>query len=199
MAAILLHKAAHILLGSATYRESIYLDRRNANADWNGLTVFAAGSDAFVELQVVAHHRNPRQHIRAIANQRRPFDGRRDLPTFNHVGFRGREYKLAVGDVDLAAAEVYRIYPALNRADNIFRIIVAGQHIGVRHAWHGNVLVALATSISGIGDSHEACRQLVAQIPLQNALLDEDCFLRGFTFVVDIERPTPPRHRAIVK
>jgi hypothetical protein len=47
---------------------AIDFNGRDANADGNGLSIFAAGADAFVEFQIVADHRNPRQHIGSVAD-----------------------------------------------------------------------------------------------------------------------------------
>ena len=44
----LLHEAAGIFLGGAAYGQAIDLDGRDAYANWDGLTIFAAGADAFV-------------------------------------------------------------------------------------------------------------------------------------------------------
>ena len=63
-----------------TVRRSTF-SGRNADADGHGLSVFPAGAYAFVELQIVADHRNAGQHIGAIADQRGAFDRRGDLPS----------------------------------------------------------------------------------------------------------------------
>ena len=68
------------LRGSAD-GQAIHFDRRDADADRHRLSVFAAGADAFVELQIVAHHRDARQHVGAVADQRRALDRRGDLPS----------------------------------------------------------------------------------------------------------------------
>src|SRR5208337_1630299 len=151
---ILLHEPAGILLGRATDGKAIDFDGRNADAHRHGLPVLTASADAFVELQIVAHHGDPRQDIGTVADQRSAFDRRRDVPVFNHVRFGSSKYKLAVGDIDLAAAEVHGVDAALHRADDVFRIVLPRQHISIPHAWHGNVLVALAPSVAGVGDAH---------------------------------------------
>src|SRR5271157_1186482 len=95
----LLHEAAGFTLGGSADGEAIYLDRGNADTDWNSLAVFAAGADAFVELEVVPNHGNARQHVGTVADQRCAFDRRGDLAALDQVRFRRREHKLAIGDV----------------------------------------------------------------------------------------------------
>ena len=73
-----------------------------------------------------------------------------------------------------------------------------GEHVGVGHARHGNVLVALAAAVAGVGDAHQPRRKLVAEIALQDAVLDQHGFLRGLAFVVDVERAAAPGHGAVV-
>ena len=85
-----------------------------------------------------------------------------------------------------------------DRADDVLWTVFARQHVRVRHTRHGNVLVALAASVAGVGNPHEACREFVAEIALQNSLFNEHSFLGGLAFVVHIERAAPPGHGAVV-
>jgi len=48
VAKVLLHEAAGIFLGGAAYGQAIDLNGRDAYAYWDGLSIFAAGADAFV-------------------------------------------------------------------------------------------------------------------------------------------------------
>src|ERR1035438_6331525 len=48
----------------------VQLDGGHADADGDGLAVFAAGADAFVELEIVAHHRHVLQRLGTVAYQR---------------------------------------------------------------------------------------------------------------------------------
>jgi len=52
----LLHKPAGVFSGGAADGQAIDFYGRNADAYGDGLAIFAAGADAFVELQVVADH-----------------------------------------------------------------------------------------------------------------------------------------------
>ena len=78
------------------------------------------------------------------------------------------------------------------------RIVLAGQHVGVGHARHGDVFVAFAAAVAGVGHAHQAGGKFVAQISLQNSLFDQDGVLRGLAFVVHVERAAPPGHGAVV-
>src|SRR2546430_840664 len=104
-----LHESAGFPFCGAADGHTIDFNCRDAYADGNGLSIFAAGADAFIELQIVADHRNPRQHIRSVADQGCALDGGGDLSVFDEIGFRRRENKFAVRDVDLTAAEVHRV------------------------------------------------------------------------------------------
>ena len=77
-------------------------------------------------------------------------------------------------------------------------IVLPGQHVGVGHARHGDVLVAFAAAVAGVGHAHQARGKLVAQISLQDSVFDEHGFLRGLAFVVHVERAAAPGHGAVV-
>src|SRR4029077_3980319 len=98
----------------------------------------------------------------------------------------------------LAATEVHGVHTVLDRADDIFGIVLPGEHVSVGHARHGNVLVAFATAVTGVSHSHQEGRELVAEVSLQNSIFDQDCVLGGLTFVVHVERSTAPGHGAVV-
>ena len=51
---MLLHESAGFALGGAADGHAIDFNGRNAHAYGNGLSIFAAGADAFIELQIVA-------------------------------------------------------------------------------------------------------------------------------------------------
>jgi hypothetical protein len=53
-----LHEPATVFAGGSTHRQAIQLGGRHTNTNRHGLPVFAAGANAFVELQIVADHRN---------------------------------------------------------------------------------------------------------------------------------------------
>src|SRR5262249_7186328 len=101
--------------------EAVDQHARLADADRHALAVLAAGADALVELHVVADHRDAGERIRPVADQHRALDRRTDLAVLDQVRFGGVEHELARGDVDLAAAEIDRVEPALDRADDLVR------------------------------------------------------------------------------
>src|SRR5438034_9750340 len=61
-------------LRRAAHRQAVDLERRLADTHGNALPILAADAHAAVELEVGAHHRHPRQRIRAVADQRRALD-----------------------------------------------------------------------------------------------------------------------------
>ena len=103
-----------------------------------------------------------------------PLIGAVILAVFDQVGLRRGEHKFAVGDVDLAAAEIHRVDAILHGANDVFGIVLPGEHVGVGHARHGNVLVAFAAAVAGVGHAHQAGGKLVAQISLENSVFDQD-------------------------
>src|SRR5207302_1456671 len=128
--------------------EPVHFNGRNADTHWNSLAVFAAGANAFIELQIIANHGHPGQHVRPVPDQRSAFDRGGNNAVFDQIGLGRREHKFPVGDVDLPATEVDRVDATFHGADDVLRVIVSGQQVSVRHARHGNVLVAFATPIS---------------------------------------------------
>src|SRR5258708_39929668 len=116
---LLLHVPARIPSWCSADGQPVDFECRDADAYGHGLSVFAAGSYAFVEFEVVADHRNSRQYVGTIADQRRAFDGGGDLTVFDQIGFRGGEDELAVGDIHLAAAKIYGVDAVLDGANNV--------------------------------------------------------------------------------
>src|SRR5471032_1129025 len=96
-------------LSRAADGHAVHAQRRLADADRHALAFLAAHADARIELHVVADHRDAVKHFRTIADQRGALDRIGDLAVFDHIRFAGREHELAVGDIDLAAAEIDRV------------------------------------------------------------------------------------------
>src|ERR1019366_2872412 len=168
--------------------EPVYLERGNTHADWHRLSILATGPDTLVELQIAADHRDSGQHIWSIPNERRVLQRRSNDAVLDQIRFRGGEDELAVGDVHLPAAEVRRVNAVLHRLNNVFRRVLPGEHVSVGHTRHGDVLIALATAVAGVGNAHQARRQLVGEIGLEDAVLDEHRVLGLVAFVVHVER-----------
>src|SRR5262245_63473094 len=69
----------------ATHREPVDAHRRLTHAHGHALPFLAAGADAIVELQVVAHHADAREHVGAVADQRGALDGRAQLAVLDEI------------------------------------------------------------------------------------------------------------------
>ena len=91
-------------------------------------------------LQIVAHHADVLQRFGAVADQRGVAHRARELAVLDQVAFGRREDEIAAGDIHLAAAEVGAVEALGDGADDLFGIALAGQHEGVGHARHGDVL-----------------------------------------------------------
>ena len=78
-----------------------------------------------------------------------PRTGRGELAVLDQVASDGGEDEIAVGDVHLAAAEVRAVEAAFHRAEDLLRVALAGEHEGVGHARHGDVLVAFSAAVAG--------------------------------------------------
>ena len=120
------------------------------------------------------------------------------MAIFDQVSFGSGEDELAVRNIHLAATEVHRVNAAFHGTNNIVRIVIAGEHVSIGHARHGDVLVTFTASITGIGHAHQTRRELVAQIPLEDSFFDQNSFLCGMAFVIHIERSPTPGHGAVV-
>src|SRR5260370_5218878 len=195
---LLLNDSAGFPLCGPADSHTIDFNCRDADADRNGLSIFAAGAHAFIEFQIVADHRNARQHIGSVADQGCALDGGRDLSVFDEIRLRRRENKFAVRDVDLSATKVHRVDAVLYRTNNVPGIILPCEHVRVGHARHRNVLVTLAASVAGIGQAHQLRGEFVAEISLQDSILDQHRFLRRLAFVVYVQRSAAPRHGTVV-
>src|SRR6202140_5779274 len=120
-------------LSRAADRESFDPERRLADADGDAVSTLAAGSNTVVELQIVADHRDARQHVRTIADQGRALEGRAHAAVLDGIRLARREHELAGGDIHLAAAEIDRVNAPLHRADDFLRRMRTGPHVGVGH------------------------------------------------------------------
>ena len=56
--------------------------------------------------------------------RRRALHRRGELPVLDQVGLARREHEVAVGDVDLPAAEVHGVEPVADRADDVVRVVL---------------------------------------------------------------------------
>src|SRR5271154_1173173 len=116
---MLLHVTAGLPLAGTADSQAINFNGRDADADGNRLPVFAAGADAFIELQIVADHRNSGQDVWSVADQSCAFDQGSDLPIFDEICLGRREDKFSVGDVDLPAAEIHRVDTIFHGANDV--------------------------------------------------------------------------------
>src|SRR5579859_656818 len=184
--------------GRAADGQPIHAQRRLADADRDTLAVLTAGADAVVELQVVADHGDLMQRVRAAADQGGTLDRGADPAVLDQVGLGCGEHELAVGDVNLAAAEIDGVEAALHRLDDLVRRMVAAQHQRVGHARHRMMGIALAPAVAGRRHAHQAGIQAVLHVSDQNAVLDQRGAARRRALVVDRERAAPVRDGAVV-
>ena len=176
----------------------VEFDRRHADAYGDGLAGFAAGSYAFIQGEVVAYHGDVLEGFGAVAYEGGSFDGAGDLAVFDEVGLGGGEDELAVGDVDLSSTEVDGVEAALDGLDDVLGQVVTVEHVGVGHARHGDVVVALAAAGAGVGGSHEAGGEFVGEVALEDAVFDEDGLLGGVALVIDVDGAAAVGHAAVV-
>ena len=141
---------------------------------------------------------HPRQRVGAIADEGGALDRLRDLTVLDQVGLAGREDELAVGDVDLPAAEVDGVETAGDGADDVGGIVLPGQHEGIGHARHGRMRVRLAPAVAGGGHAHEPGIEAVLHVAAKDAVLDQDSAPGDVALVVDVERPAPVGDGAVV-
>src|SRR6267143_4237852 len=82
-------------LSRAADRESFDPERRLDDADRHALPILAAGSNTVVEFQVVADHRDARQHIGTIADQGGALEGCAHAAVLDGIRLARREHELA--------------------------------------------------------------------------------------------------------
>jgi hypothetical protein len=85
--------------------------------DWPSLPQVPMPSSSF---EIVADHGDVFEGFGAVADEGGVADGGGDFAVFDEVGLGGGEDEFAVGDVDLAAAEVDGVEAALDGADDVF-------------------------------------------------------------------------------
>jgi len=169
------------------------------HAHGHALAFFAAHADAAIERHIVADHAHMFEYFRPAADDGSAFHGVLQLAVFHPPRFGGAEHEFAAGDVPLPAAEVHGIQPALQRRENLVRLVLAAQHERIGHAWHGQMRKGLTPAIARHRHLHQPCIQRILQIALQHAVLDQHIALRGVAFIVDVERTAPVRQRAVIK
>ena len=86
----------------------------------------------------------------------------------------------------------------LHRRDDLGRIAVAGRHVGVGHARHRHVGVALAPAVAGRLHAHQPRVLAVLHVADQDAVLDQHGAVGRRAFVVDRERAAAALDRAVV-
>ena len=104
----------------SSHGHAVDLDGRDADADRHALPFLAADADAFVELEIVAHHADVLQRFRTVADQRGVAHRPRDLAVLDQVAFGRGEDEIAAGDIHLAAAEVRAVEALRDGADDLF-------------------------------------------------------------------------------
>ena len=133
------------------------------NANWHALAGFAAGANTAVKLGIIPNHGDFGHRVRAVADQRRPFERRADFPVFDLVGFRAGKDELARSDVDLPAAEPARVAEQIEDVIGIDAsdavLISAKTGLGIP-----DVLEAIVTRLPAPGGDRDA--------PLKAMLVD---------------------------
>src|SRR5690606_5165626 len=151
----------------------------------HALAGLAAHAYAVVELQIVAHHGHAVHGVRAVADQHGALDRLGHLAVLHHVGLGSPEHDFSRGDVHLAAAEGDGIDAALHRGDDLLGRVLALGHVGVGHARHRLVGIALAPSVAGGRDAHQARVLPILHVADQSAVLDQHVAVGRRALVVD--------------
>ncbi len=169
-----------------------------ADTDRYALPLLTADANPAIQRKVATHHGDLAHRLGAVADQGRALDGGGDLAIFDEVSLGGGEDKLAGGDVHLTATEVGGINALLHRGDDLRRIILARQHVGVGHARHRHGGVGFAAPVAGEWHTHQASVLLVLQIALEDTVLDQHVVATRRPLVIDGDGATPTRQGAII-
>src|SRR5690606_10858784 len=108
------------------------------------------------------------------------------------------EHEVARGGVHLPAAEVGHVHALGGGGDDVVGVVGAGQHVGVGHPHHRQVLVALAATVAGAGPALLAGAQEVPHVVGEDAVLDEDVALGHRALVVHGDGAPLLGHGAVV-
>src|SRR5438445_1014731 len=184
--------------GRAADGQVVDADRRKPHTHRDRLALLAAGTHALVQLEVAPDAYDTRQRLGAVADQRRALDRRGHASVLDEIGLARREDELPAGDVDLTAAEAHRVEPALDRLDDVLRVVLPRRHERVGHAGHPRVTVGLPPPVAGRRHPHEARVQAVLHVADENALLDQHRPPCRRALVVDVERAAAVRERPVV-
>lgn len=84
-------------------RKAIDLDSWKPHAYGHGLAILAAGTNPLVQAEVGAHHGNPREDVRTIADQGGSLYRPGYLTVFDQIGFASGKNELAARDIHLTA------------------------------------------------------------------------------------------------
>src|SRR5204863_8317386 len=82
--------------------------------------------------------------------------------------------------------------------DDLLRGLIAGREIGVGHARQRRMAEALPAARSGRSLPGEAGIEMIVEIALENAFLDQHLALAGISFVVDVDRSAAARDGSVV-
>ncbi len=135
---------------------------------------------------------------RPVADQHRALQGRAELAVLDLVGLGALEHIFARGDVDLAAAEIRGVDAVLHGGQNFRRIALPRQHVGVGHARHRHMGIALAAAVAGRLHVHQPRVLPVLHVADEDTILDQHGAVGRRTLVVDGERATPRGHGAVI-
>ncbi len=150
-------------------------------------------------MEVAADQVDLLERLRPAAHQRRALDGVLDLSVLDPERLAGGKHELATGDVDLPTTEVGGIQTTLDAGHDLARVLVASQHVGVGHARHRDVRIALATTIAGRLDFHQTRVQCVLHVALQDTVFDQNVALGWISFVIDVQAAAPTRQSPIIE
>src|SRR5207248_314465 len=137
-----------------------------------------------IEFHVIANHAHAMQIGRSITDKHGPFERRPELAIIDPIGLGHLEHIFAGSDVHLPAAEAHSINPVLYRGDDLAGLAFASEHVGIGHARHGNMSVALTPAISGRPHLHQTRVLAVLHVAHENSVLDQQGAAGGSALIV---------------
>ncbi|CDI07656.1 conserved protein of unknown function [Agrobacterium pusense] len=171
---------------------------RLADANRHPLPGLAAIADAGIEFRIIADHRDALHRIRPVADQHGALHRRADLAVFDEIGLGAAEHEFTRGDIDLAAAEGDGIDALLDGGDDLFRRLVARQHVGIGHARHRNIGITLTATVAGGRRTHQPGVLAVLHVAHQPAVLDQHVVTGRGAFIVHGQRAAAAVDSAVV-
>ena len=106
-------------LPGATDSQLVDFQSRLTDTDRHRLSFLAAGTNTAIEFEIRTDHRDLAKHSRTVTDEHCAFDRSSQLSFLDEISLVHGENEFARRNVNLAAAEVWRINALINRSNDL--------------------------------------------------------------------------------